>query len=101
MKEYSTFQERHDFEERVFEVVQEYLDDWFSTIEDSGISEKNDCLCVNPKTFEISQCKIGESPEGWDIYHIEQLICQSENDLEVIPNTDAIFDLASTYFIVR
>lgn len=72
MKEYSTVQERDAFNERIFEIVQEYLED--------GILESNFGLSINPQTLELAIVSPENNPEGWDFHPIDGLIRLNKNN---------------------
>lgn len=93
MKEYSTVQERDAFDERIFEIVQEYIED--------GNSESNFGLSINPQTLELALISSENNHEGWDFYSIEGLIRPNENNIGIEPDCDATHELASKYCFVR
>ena len=65
IKEYSTVQERDAFDERIFEIVQEYIED--------GNSESDFGLSINPQTLELALVSPENNPEGWDFRPINGL----------------------------
>ncbi len=93
MKEYSTVQERDAFDERIFEIVQEYLED--------GNSESTMGLSINPQTLELAIVSPENKPDGWDFHPIDGLIRPDENNSGVEPDCDATHELASLYCFVR
>ena len=89
---YDTIQELRAFDNKVFEAVQEFIDNR------EGY-QGNDVLAVNPKTYEIcidspSNC------DGLDQYEINSLIRKADDGTEE-PDCDATNELASKYFFVR
>ena len=100
MKEYSTIQERNLFIECINELVEEYLEDadiyTNETNADDGMG-----LSVNLKTLELQLNNRSANPAGWDFYLMEQLIRSGDYNTEAEPDTDAIFDLASSYCFIR
>ena len=93
MKEYSTAQERDAFDERIFEIVQECIED--------GNSESNFGLSINPQTLELVLVSPENNSEGWDFHPIDGLIRPAENNSGVEPDCDATHELASSYCFVR
>jgi hypothetical protein len=93
MKEYSTVQERDAFDERIFEIVQEYLED--------GNNESNMGLSINPQTLEFVLVSRENNSEKWDFHPIDGLIRLNENNTGNEPDCDATYELASTYCFVK
>ena len=93
MSEYSTVQERDAFDEKIFETVQEYL-------EDDNL-ESNFGLSINPQTLELVLDSHENNPEGWDFYPIGGLIRSNENNTGNEPDCDATHELASSYCFVK
>ena len=100
MKEYSTAQERNSFDEKIVELVQVYLEDKESYMNDSN--DKNSMgLSVNPQTLELTLCSNENNPQGCDFYPIEELIRPNEDNTDDEPDCDATFDIASSYHFVK
>lgn len=93
MKEYSTAQERDAFDERIFEIVQECIED--------GNSESNFGLSINPQTLELALVSPENNPEGCDFHQIDGLIRPNEKNTGNEPDCDATYELASSYCFVR
>ena len=93
MKEYNTAQERDAFNVRIFEIVQEYIED--------GSSESNFGLSINPQTLELALVSPENNPEGCDFHPLESLIRPKENNTGNEPDCDATHELASSYCFVR
>lgn len=100
MKEYSTTQERDAFNESIVELVQEYLEDKGSYLND-GNDENAVGLSVNPQTLVLTLCRNDNNPQGCDFYPIEELIRSNEDNTDDEPDCDATFDLASSYHFVK
>ena len=75
MKEYSTVQERDAFDESIFEIVQEYIED--------GNSEGNFGLSINPQTLELALVSPENNPEGCDFHPIDGLFASMKTILEM------------------
>lgn len=99
MSDYSTVQERDAFDERIFEIVQEYLDDKESYQDEDNI--ENIGLSVNPEALELKIISRENNPEGWDFFPIEGLIRHNEDNTGDEPDCDATHELASSYIFVR
>ena len=93
MKEYSTVQERDAFDERIFEIVQEYLEDCSY--------DNNIGLSINPQTLELALVSPDNNPEGCDFLPLESFIRPNENNTGNEPDCDATHELASSYCFVR
>ncbi len=93
MKEYSTVQERDAFDERIFEIVQEYLE--------NGNNESTMGLSINPQTLELAIVNPENNPDGWDFYPIDGLIRPNEYNTGNEPDCDATHELAASYCFVR
>lgn len=100
MSDYSTVQERDAFDERIFETIQEYLEDKDSYLKD-GITENEIGLSINPKTLDLELSNKGNNPEKSDFFPIEKLIRPNENKDGFEPDCDATYDLASSYYFIR
>lgn len=93
MKHYSTVQKRNAFDERIFEIVQVYIED--------GNAESDFGLRINPQTLELAIFRPENKPEGWDFHPINGLIRSNKNNTGNEPDCDATHDLASSYCFVR
>ncbi len=93
MKEYNTAQERDAFNVRIFEIVQEYIED--------GNSESNFGLSINPQTLELTIVSREDNHEGWDYHPIDKLTRRNEENTGNEPDCDATHELASSYCFVR
>ena len=101
MKNYSTFQERNKFEEKIFEVVQEYIDDEISFRMERGNFAGNVGLCVNPKTLELVIEGRGKVRPDWDFYPMERFIRPTNDNAGDEPDCDATHELASSYCFIK
>ena len=101
MKEYSTFQERNEFEEQLFEVIQEYLGNKESYISETGTETGNPGLCINPKNMEVTIDVIGNLSDGCDFYSLEQFMRPTDDNSGMEPDCDATHELASSYCFIR
>ena len=91
MKE-DTIQDLRAFDETVFDVIQEYLDD-------IDVYPENIVLAVNPKTMEV----FIETPDNCndcETFNLSTLIRKDE-DGNNEPDGDATYDLASQFYFVR
>ncbi len=100
MSEYSTVQERDAFDERIFEMVQEYLEDEANVLKDGRI-QNGMGLSINLQTLELAINSQENNLTSWDFFPIEKLIRQNEGNIGNEPDCDATHKLASSYCFVR
>ena len=94
MAEFDSYIERDRFNEKIFDLVNEYLNN-FEAYPDNVI------LAIQNKTNDLQIISPDEIGNDWDIYNITSLI--RENDLRTGKEVDidATYDLANKYFFVR
>ena len=88
MSDYSTVQERNEFENNIFDQVQDYLSNKDAYVDNIG-------LIINTQSLEINLGIKEECSENEEWHDLDDLI----NDNE--PDCDAIYDLASSYCFIR
>lgn len=88
----NTIQDLRRFDEEIFDKVQEYIND-------KEIYSSDPFLIINAKTLELEIVNSVIS-QKIDAILISSLLTQ-EHDSRLEPNTDAIFELASKYILVR
>ena len=91
MSDYCTIQDRQEFEGKIIDQVQGYLDLKDGFVNSIGLS-------IDGNTLEVNLCTKEECDQQEDWYPIEKLI-RTENE-EQQPDGDAIYDLASTYCFI-
>ena len=94
MSDLSNYTQRDAFYEKVFSIVDEYL-------QENDTHEKNVFLGINNKTKET---KIGTNlnfDSNWELYPIAELIRTNDNDSTDEVDIDFAFEIASTNYFVR
>ena len=94
MAELDSYIDRDLFNEKIFDLVSEFLNE----IE---VYPNNVVLAIQNKTNDLQIISPDEIGNDWDIYNITSLI--RENDLRTGKEVDidATYDLANKYFFVR
>lgn len=87
-----SIQDLRAFDNHIFEVVQEFLDNKDTYSSDSVLS-------INTKTKEVSIDSPGDCANS-DQYALASLICTDEQGV-LEPDCDATYDLAGQYYFVR
>ena len=87
-----TIQDLRVFEEKIFDVIQEYIDDL-------EIYSSDASMVINKSTLDISIENAAMS-DNYDIYPIQNLVEKGDDDI-LEPCADTIADIASKYFFVR
>ncbi len=88
MSDYCSVQDRNDFNEKIFEIIQEYLNNTDSYQKEVGIS-------IEPRTLALDLCTKDDCTPNLDWYDINNLITEDE-DGNMEPDCDATYDLASS-----
>lgn len=94
MADLSTYNKRDAFNETLYSVVEEYLNE-----RDAHPAET--VLAINRKT---KATKLGTKTEfnaGWELFPIDKLIRTNEDDEIEEVDIDATFDIASSFYYVR
>ena len=94
MNDYSSFQERDQFNEKICDLVEAYIENDEVFPEDVVLAIKND-------TYELKICLVSEIDKSWDVYQISQLIRENEEGNGKEANIDITFDIANNYFFVK
>jgi hypothetical protein len=95
MSDYSSFQQRDIFNNKVFEIVKDFLSN-------NNESDFNDfSLCVNKNTLEIFIDKNIENTSDIDLYPIKDYIRFDCEESLFEPDCDETYELASLYFFVK
>jgi len=93
MSDYSSHVERDNFNELVYDLINEY-------IENSLAYPYDTALAIESGSNELKLSSKSEIGTGWDIYEIETLIRQNESGTGKEVDIDAIFDIACSHFFV-
>ena len=88
MSDYSTVQERIEFENKIFDQVQNSITNQDTYVNNIG-------LIINAKTLELNLATKEECSTSDDWYELNELIRNSE------PDCDAIYKLASKYCFIE
>jgi FKBP-type peptidyl-prolyl cis-trans isomerase (trigger factor) len=94
MSDLSTYTERDAFNETLYNVVEEYLNE-----KDAHPAET--MLAINLKTKTTKLGAKTEFTAGWELYPIDKLIRISEDDEAEEVDIDATFEIASSIYFVR
>lgn len=94
MSVYSNYIERDQFNEKICELVEEYL-------ENIDSYPDNIVLAIENKTNEIKLCQMNEIIDGYDTFAISTLIRNNEEQTAKEVDIDETFEIASKYFFVR
>jgi hypothetical protein len=94
MNDYSSYVERDNFNEQIYELISEY-------IENSEAYPQDTVLAIENGSYKLKLSLESEIGTGWDIYQIETLIRPNESGCGKEVDIDASFDIASSYFFVR
>ncbi|MDR3653232.1 MAG: hypothetical protein P4L34_09715 [Paludibacter sp.] len=93
MKAADSYVTRNLFNEEVFDLILEYLD--------NNVTFTEEGVAVNPKTKEIKLISPKELGSNWEFYPIAQFIRKNEAGTALEPDVDATLDLADKYFFLR
>jgi hypothetical protein len=94
MSDYSNYIERDQFNDKICELVEEYLDNIDSYPD-------NIVLAIDNKTNEIKLCEKSDIIDGCDTFAISALIRDNEEQTAKEVDIDETFEIASKYFFVR
>lgn len=95
MKKYSSnYPQRNAFNEALYETVEEFL-------QEIDIRPSDTVLAVNSKTMETGLGTKSEFAAGWETYPIDSLIRNNEDNTEKRVDTDATFEIASSFYFVK
>ncbi|WP_321518554.1 hypothetical protein [uncultured Bacteroides sp.] len=94
MTDYSTCKERDAFDQAVYDLVNEYL-------QDSFFYPDNAYLAINAASKEMQIGALQEFDANWITYPIEELLRENEDNKKKEVDIDVTFDIASEYFFVR
>jgi len=94
MGDYSSYIERDQFNEKICELVEEYLGD-------KDLYPIETILAIKEVTFELKLCSPGEIDSSWTAYKIQSLIRDKEDGTGKETDIDSTNEIASTYFFVR
>jgi hypothetical protein len=94
MSDLSTYTKRDAFNETLYCVVEEYLNE-----KDTHPAEK--VLAINRKTKATKMGTKTEFTPGWELYPIDKLIRINDENETVEVDIDATFDIASSFYFVR
>jgi hypothetical protein len=94
MSDYSGYVERDNFNEKIYELISDY-------IENSEAYPQDTVLAIESRSNKLKLSSMDEIGMGWDVYQIETLIRTNESGTAKEVDIDASFDIASSYFFVR
>jgi len=94
MGDYSSYIERDQFNEKICELVDEYLGD-------NDLYPIETVLAIKDDTFELKLGSPGEIDSSWTTYEIQSLIRDNEDGNGKETDIDATYDIANHYYFVR
>jgi len=94
MSDYSSYIERDTFNESLYNLVEEYL-------QDKDAYPTDTLLAINNSTMEINLGIQADFLVGWETYPIQSLIRNNEDNSGKEVDIDATHEIASSHFFVR
>jgi len=94
MSDYSSYSERDSFNEALYNIIEEYL-------QDPDAYPINTVLAINTVSMEIELGSSDKFISNWETYQIENLIRNNEDNKGMEVDIDATYELASSHFFVR
>jgi hypothetical protein len=94
MSDLSSNTKRNAFNEEIFRIVEEYL-------QEKALHPVGSVLAINAKSKSLKLGAKNEFPSSWDTYTLDNLIRKNEDDNSDEVDVDATFDIASKYYFVR
>lgn len=94
MGDYSSYIERDQFNEKIFELVEEFLEDINSYPTDL-------VLAIQNETYELKLCSPNDIVGNWDTYKISSLLRDNESQTGKEVDIDTTNDIASHYYFVK
>ena len=94
MADYSSHVDRDLFDQAIYDIVNDYL-------ENNDSYPEEIVLAVRSETKELQLCTKEEVNEDWDTYPITSLIRDNEDGTKKEVDIDETYELASSYFFVR
>jgi len=94
MSDLSTYTKRDAFNEILYNMVEEYLNE-----KDAHPAET--VLAINRKTKATKLAAKTDFTAGWELYPIDKLIRLNEDNETEEVDVDATFDIASSIYFVR
>ncbi|MBP1631399.1 MAG: hypothetical protein H6Q15_2292 [Bacteroidetes bacterium] len=94
MTDYSSSKERDAFDQNIYDLVNEYL-------QDSSSYPDNAYFAINTASKEIEIGILQDFDADWINYPIEELLRVNENNAMKEVDIDVTFDIAYEYFFVR
>lgn len=94
MSDLSTYTKRDAFNEALFNVVEEYLNE-------KNAHSTETVLAINRKTKATKLGLKSEFTPGWELYPIGNLVRLSEDDETEEVDIDVTFEIASSFYFVR
>jgi len=85
---------RNIFNEKIVDLVTDYLDNIDVYPEDS-------CIAVQKHTGDLELLTATEAGNGWEIYPIDSFIHLNEHNNEIEVDIVATMDLADKYYLIR
>ena len=93
MKTQDNYVLRNLFNEEIFDLIEEYLE--------NTEAYTDEILAVHKKSKKLQLISANEIDNNWDTYPISKFIRNNEDEKELEPDVDATLDLADSYFFVR
>ena len=90
----STIQEIHALEERIYDIVQEYVDDLYN--EDDVLAIGRRCGRITLKTDAREAIKVGKTTE---LYPLKDLV-RTGDDGKPEPDNDKVSDIANSWLFI-
>jgi hypothetical protein len=94
MSDLSSYTKRDAFNEILFSVIDEYL-------QEKDAHETNVVLGINRKTKATKLGAKTDFTDSWELYPIDKLIRISDDNETEEVDVDATFDIASSFYFVR
>jgi hypothetical protein len=94
MNDYSSYAERDTFNEALCNLVEEYL-------QDQAAYPIDTVLAINKRTMEIELGPQASFISCWEVYQIQNLIRNNDDNTGTEVDIDSTYEIASSYFFVR
>ena len=93
MKTQDSYVSRNHFNEEIFDLIEEYLE--------NSDSFTDEVLAVHKKSKELQLISPNKINEDWDTYPISKFIRKEADGIGLETDVDATLDLADSYFFLR
>ena len=94
MTYYSSSKERNAFDQNIYDLVNDYL-------QDSSFYPDNAYFAIKTASKEIEIGALQDFDVNWITYPIEELLRENDDNTNKEVDIDVTFDIASEYFFIR